>query len=545
LYGTVDDLPADLAQQLARRLSAEPNAAVVALNPSPGAAALRLAVAPIPAGRPCAEALAVVVRTADGSLDALLAALEVAALAVRQWRLEQRRKGLEAENRALAAIAELSDQMTRCATLQHACAIAVQQLQEYLGCRRVLLGLSRSPNRPCRLVADSQHPQRRAPREQDPTIGAALDEVVLRDRLTVWPPTGDGERHALRTLKRLGEAAGDAGIVAAPLRDETGRLCGAWIFLGDRAFAQCERTRNFLRAAGGRVATTLDLQKRWQSVNWLAWMPRFIAWTQRWPGRCGVIGCLLLLALMACPATYRLKCDCELQPVTRRFVAAPFDGKLERSLVEPGDLVQAGQVLAQMDGREIRWELAGAAAELARAQKQRDGYLAGGEYGPAELTRFEIERLQLKTQLLENRHSNLEIRSPLDGIVIRGDLKKAEGAPVQVGQTLFEVAPLDKMIVEIAISDEDIAYARVGADVEVALDAFPAERWPGKLARIHPRSEVQDEQNVFLGEFTLGASELPLRPGMRGEARIVGPRRSWGWILLHRPWDKLTLWWGW
>jgi multidrug resistance efflux pump len=252
-----------------------------------------------------------------------------------------------------------------------------------------------------------------------------------------------------------------------------------------------------------------------------------------------------MAALLACPGTYRISCECKLEPVTRRFVAAPFDGKLQESFVQPGDVAQRDQVLARMDGREVRWELAGAVAEVSRAEKQLDGLLANGEFGPAELARYELERQRLKMQLLEDRIANLDVRSPFEGIVLEGDLEKVEGAPVERGQTLFEVSPLDRMVVEISIADEDIAHVHGGASVEVALDAFPGERWRGTLTRIDPRAQVRDERHVFLGEMILQSSDLPLRPGMQGTARVVGPRRSWAWILLHKPWEKLTLWWGW
>ena len=57
-----------------------------------------------------------------------------------------------------------------------------------------------------------------------------------------------------------------------------------------------------------------------------------------------------------------------------------------------------------------------------------------------------MERLQLTTRLLQDRSRNLIIKSPVDGLVISGDLKRAEGVRLTVGQTLFEVAPLDEMI---------------------------------------------------------------------------------------------------
>jgi multidrug resistance efflux pump len=256
-------------------------------------------------------------------------------------------------------------------------------------------------------------------------------------------------------------------------------------------------------------------------------------------------GIVLLIAVLCCPWPYRVKCDCELQPVVRRYVAAPFDATLERSYVEPGDLVSQDQLLARIDGREIRWELAGMAAEQTKASKQRDGHRAAHEFGSAEVARYEMERLALKTELLEYRGDNLDIRSPIDGIVITGDLKKAEGVPLTVGQTLFEIAPLDRMIVEIAVPEEEIRHVRTGQAVEIVLEAFPRERLQGTLARIHPRSELKETEHVFVAEFDLSNPDARLRPGMHGKARISTPSHPLAWNLFHKPWEKMLYWMGW
>lgn len=252
-----------------------------------------------------------------------------------------------------------------------------------------------------------------------------------------------------------------------------------------------------------------------------------------------------VVALMFLPLPYKVKYDCELQPVVRRYVAAPFDATLEKSFVEPGDLVTKDQPLAQIDGREIRWERAGLAAEMSRAAKERDGHLATHEFGAAELARHEMERLDVKAKLLEHRDQHLELRSPIDGIVISGDHKKAEGVPLSVGQTLFEIAPLDSMIVEIAIPEEDIRHVRSDQSLEVVLDAFPSERFLCRLARIHPRSEVLESEHVFIGEVDLDNPDQQLRPGMQGTVSISTARHALGWNLFHKPWEKMLYWMGW
>ncbi len=72
------------------------------------------------------------------------------------------------------------------------------------------------------------------------------------------------------------------------------------------------------------------------------------------------------------PWPYPITAQVTLEPVEHRFVAAPFEGVFEQSLVLPGDQVEPGQVLGRMDGRELRTKLSALEAELARVTRSRD-----------------------------------------------------------------------------------------------------------------------------------------------------------------------------
>lgn len=127
-----------------------------------------------------------------------------------------------------------------------------------------------------------------------------------------------------------------------------------------------------------------------------------------------------------------------MQLVARRFVAAPFNGPLLKCLVEPGDVVQKNDLLAVLDGREIRWELAEVQANLHEATKERNTHMSSHEFGDAAIALHEIQRLQQRSELLTHRDSSLEVRSPADGVVVSGDHREAEGVPLETGQTLLK-----------------------------------------------------------------------------------------------------------
>jgi hypothetical protein len=132
--------------------------------------------------------------------------------------------------------------------------------------------------------------------------------------------------------------------------------------------------------------------------------------------------------------------------------------------------------------------------------------------------------------------AHLEIRSPVAGYVISGDPRRTEGAPLTIGQVLYEIAPLEAMIVEIAIDDDEIAQVAVGQAVSFRFDAHPNETFEGRLARVHPRSETRDSRNVFIGEVLIKDASVSLRPGMKGRARIEVDGESLGGGLVRRGW---------
>lgn len=330
-----------------------------------------------------------------------------------------------------------------------------------------------------------------------------------------------------------------------PLRNAEGVPVAAWLFLGGEPLIRQPQFVALIKASEARVGACLNVCRRAQRSALVYAARRLLKNRHTWRMRLALGALCLLSAILLLPVPYRVHCKCKVQPVVRRYVTAPFDGTLDKSLAEPGDRVEKGQVLARMDGREVRWEASGYEADRNRAEVNRKTHLAKHDLGPARMAELEAQRLDLKLRLLRYRSDHLDLKSPIRGIVVSGDQKRVEGMPVTVGQALFEVAPLDRMVFELAIPEEEFAHVSAGQTAIVRLDAFPGESWEGALARVDPRAESRDSQQVFVGEWSVKNNDESLRPGMNGMATIVTRRHLLVWNVLHKPWQHFLAWLGW
>ncbi len=213
---------------------------------------------------------------------------------------------------------------------------------------------------------------------------------------------------------------------------------------------------------------------------------------------------------------------------------------MEEVLVEPGDEVEKGQTLLQFDGRPIRLELQSIEAEVQSASKQQDVALATGKIADAQLAQLKVQQLKRRKELLEQRLNRLSLVSPIDGVVVAGDLRKAIGTPMELGKVLLEIAPLDRVMVELQIPEYEIGYVRPTDTVQLRVDSARVGTVDSNLKKIYPSAQIRDDESVFIAPIELDNLERMYRPGMKGRATIYGPIRPWAWVHVRGLVEKIT-----
>ncbi len=415
------------------------------------------------------------------------------------------------------------------------------ELRTLIGCDQAGIGLG--DEKRCKVVALSSSSNLDARGQTSTLLSRGMREAIGVGRCTVWP-IPDALPDAVLTagnLDRLLEATGMRQVLTFPLISESGTSVGALACLWKEPQPAVAQNFTFIQAATPHLASVLSLLD--------AAKPRGLraAWRAIWPKkgvlkRIGVVALpILFTGVMLLPVPHRITANCELQPKTKRQVAAPFNGILETPHVKPGEIVTQGQLLATLDGKEIALELAETTFKHQATLKLRDQAMANDDVSGTVMENLNAEALALEIDLLRHRQENLNVRAPIDGLILSGNLEQSEGVPVSEGQQLFEIAPIEELIVEVAVSDADISFVEAGMDVSVRLESQLKYQFSAPLEVVHPISEIQNDKNVFVCQTTIPNENGDLRPGMGGKARIKAGRQRLGWILFHKPWNFIRM----
>ena len=192
-----------------------------------------------------------------------------------------------------------------------------------------------------------------------------------------------------------------------------------------------------------------------------------------------VAALLLFLSLSATPVAAQEPLDCVMQPRATIELGSPDEGIMHEVLVERGDAVAAGEVVARLDMRleELAVELARLRAEgsvdlrsgeaqlafrdreVGRVAELRERDLASQkDFDEAEIERrlaeLQIERAELERELAQVEHERAQallerriIRSPVDGVVVEVTMSPGEFAYEQA--PVMTVAEIDPLYVEV------------------------------------------------------------------------------------------------
>jgi RND family efflux transporter MFP subunit len=380
-------------------------------------------------------------------------------------------------------------------------------------------------------------------------IGNAMDEAVDQQASVVFPEL-PGKVLVVRDQAELSRQFGNGSICSIPLKGHQDIVGAITLERGSNTPFDVEIVE-LCESVAAIAGPLLDIHRRedqwlWKKVYDSARRhigsligPRHMAL------KFGVLALAVLIGfLVYAEGDYRITAKTVIEPSTRQAIVAAFDGYLREAPVRAGDLVTKGQKIARMDDRDLTLERNKSESQLQQSQKQYYEALGARNAAQVQILTSQIAQARAQLALLNDQLSRTEIVAPYDGIIVSGDLTHSLGAPVERGQTLFEMAPLDSYRVILQVDERDIGTIAVAQQGQLLLSGFVGDPVSFAVARMTPVSTAAEGRNYFRVEAQLENVSDRLRPGMEGVSKIYVDQRKLIWIWTHEisDWVRLKVW---
>lgn len=208
-------------------------------------------------------------------------------------------------------------------------------------------------------------------------------------------------------------------------------------------------------------------------------------------------------------------------------VMARSGGVIEEVLVEEGDRVRGGQVLARLETDKLQLQLAQSRASLDKLEQDfkrnesvyQRNIISREAY---DRTRFELESARAAHDLAQLALRDSQIKAPFDGTVTLRHIKR--GNTLQPNSPAFRITRMDRLQAQLNVPERDIHKLRAGHPVKLTLDAWPDKVFAGAVLRINP--VVDAGSGTVKVTAQMAANQPQLKPGMFGRVEILYDRHE-------------------
>ena len=366
-------------------------------------------------------------------------------------------------------------------------------------------------------------------------LSSAMDECIDQDQPVVYPvpqAAAEADPSLAQTVtvahRELASSDAHLKVTSLPLRDGDETLGVVTIESAKPGQAIDLRTLELLQATMDLVAPVMRLRASddrpipARLVDELrkagAWAvgPKHTLWKIA-----GIAVMLAFLFVTVFSVPYRVEAEVQLRPVDRRVIATPFEGIVREVMpeAEAGKKVEEGQLLALLDTSELELNAVEARQAMNQALAQAAEAMRKGNGAEQQQAEAKAAQSRARLDLFERRIASAELRAPITGTILAGDLTDRVGARLEVGEALFEIAPLEDMRVIAEVDDRDIGLVIRAMEEgtmtgSIATKAYPDRRFPLEVERVVPMAQAQEGKNSFLVYARLKGSAGWMCPGM-------------------------------
>lgn len=207
-------------------------------------------------------------------------------------------------------------------------------------------------------------------------------------------------------------------------------------------------------------------------------------------------------------------------------VVAKSGGVVLQILVEEGDTVRAGQVLARIDPDRPRLEMERARATVRKLENnyRRAQELLASKLVSAEATdqiRYDLESARASFEIAQLELSHTNIVAPISGVIAQRMIKT--GNLIALNMPAFRIVDISRLEAVLNVPERELATLKPGMPLRMLVDAVPGRAFEGRVDRISPVVDSGSGTFRVVCAFEGGGT---LRPGMFGRIEIVYDQRK-------------------
>jgi RND family efflux transporter MFP subunit len=253
-----------------------------------------------------------------------------------------------------------------------------------------------------------------------------------------------------------------------------------------------------------------------------------------------------LVQARAAAADYVLALPARAQPAQSAQVYARATGLVSARMVDLGDRVRAGQVLATIAAPEIDQAVRQAQAQMAQAEADlalargnheraaamlRSQVISREDYsnrlGARDAAQAALDAARAQLSSARERQGFGSVRAPFDGVVSvrnieRGDRVVGDAAAATV--PMFRIDALDPLRIAVDVPQSAALQVRPGLGAQVVFPELPGERFDAEVVRTAQR--ISEEAGGMRVELRLPNPDNRLPAGMVGQVRLQVPRTA-------------------
>ena len=203
-------------------------------------------------------------------------------------------------------------------------------------------------------------------------------------------------------------------------------------------------------------------------------------------------------------------------------VVARVAGEVIELLVEEGQFVEEGQVLARVDAERLRLEMLAARANLEQARNEYERNIDLNERGLISASMFDsleydLKALEATYALRKLEYGYSYIRAPIAGIVAERTVKPGEH--LAVNDLAFRITDTSELIAYLQIPQAELAKFKAGHTATIEVASMPGSAAAATIERISPTIDTRN--GTFRATAIIDNTSGDLAPGMFGRFTIA------------------------